>query len=178
MDGAVQAAILAALNLRERQFDKFREISTEKLTDYMKQRIPELPSDQLEQRLQFNRQHLINGFIHSSGVAHKAVHKKLQEPNEERVFFSTFIFYIDRTPQRKWAYSKQFVEEEEAMGIATFSEAPRLAKLLAKPEDFLICNMTLGRLLHSFEEKNAGRWRITDINFFDCEFALDAIHHC
>ncbi|KAL3117565.1 hypothetical protein niasHT_001466 [Heterodera trifolii] len=62
MDGAVQAALLAALNLRERRFDKFREIATEQLMVYMRQRIPEMPADLLDQRLQFKRHHVVNGF--------------------------------------------------------------------------------------------------------------------
>lgn len=61
-----KATLLAAINLRERKLDKFREISTDKLTEYMKVRLPELPQNLLDQKLNFKRSQIINGFIHAS----------------------------------------------------------------------------------------------------------------
>uniref|UniRef100_A0A914LDU7 Uncharacterized protein n=1 Tax=Meloidogyne incognita TaxID=6306 RepID=A0A914LDU7_MELIC len=65
-NGAIMATRLAALNLREHKWDKFQEISTKTLTNYLINRLPQIKEEDLYQNLNFTQNQIVCGFIYSS----------------------------------------------------------------------------------------------------------------
>uniref|UniRef100_A0A915NZJ6 Uncharacterized protein n=1 Tax=Meloidogyne floridensis TaxID=298350 RepID=A0A915NZJ6_9BILA len=177
-NGAIMATRLAALNLREHKWDKFQEISTKTLTNYLINRLPQIKEEDLYQNLNFTQNQIVCGFIYSSFFScDNVVRAFLSSKREDLTYNSMFVFFIDKTIEKIQNLEDLKVKEDEKENANLWRPTTRsISKLLKKPENLLICNISLARHLGGQTPNDFGRWKITELNFFDCKFAINEQH--
>ena len=88
-----------------------------------------------------------------------------------------FVFFIDKTIEKIQNLENLNVKEDEEENANLWRPTTRsISKLLKKPENLLICNISLARHLGGQTPNDFGRWKITELNFFDCKFAINEQH--
>ena len=200
--------MLAAINLRERKLDKFREISTEKMTSYMSARLPELPQALLDQKLNFTRSQIVNGFIHSSFFSMNSIVQfgwcnSIYSNNENIKRWPIWIRMHGSTTALAhssliWAHSPARKRRPMITICRTDSHPNSRHPMLlpfgncwrgpktcwfATSRKFTMGKLFFAKLFCSLsrqvggrDPEKYGRWRITDMNFFDCQFAFGKLH--
>ncbi|CAK5085467.1 unnamed protein product [Meloidogyne enterolobii] len=173
-----KATRLAALNLREHKWDKFKEISTKNLTNYLINRLPQIKEEDLFENLNFTQNQIVCGFIYSSFFSCDSIVRAfLSSKREDLTYNSMFVFFIDKTIEKQQNLEDLKFKEDEEENINLWRPTTRsISKLLKKPENLLICNISLARHLGGQTPANFGRWKITELNFFDCKYAINEQH--
>ncbi|KAF7639855.1 Phosphoinositide phospholipase C [Meloidogyne graminicola] len=166
LNGAVMegAARLAALNLREHRLDKFQEISTKNLANYLRDRLSQIDDEVLQQKLNFTQNQIVGGFIYSSffsmenfvRACKRLWSNVLTDKHDALTYNGMFVFYIDKS------IKQQKDEENNEENNLWRPQIRSISKLMKKPENLLICNISYFCMEteNSFKLTNHFRWLI------------------
>ncbi|CAD5218714.1 unnamed protein product [Bursaphelenchus okinawaensis] len=135
--GVKEGIVRIAKDLREKNETKMVDYLGKHLRYRLKLRLPEMDKSVLQQNLNFDVDNIRKVYLHSIFMTMEGV--KLTEDTRYTAFV-TSIAYID---------------PKGTGPLSSFQVAKRV-------NDFLVCNITFGRTV-----KPMGKWRISDVNFFD-----------
>ncbi|CAD5226108.1 unnamed protein product [Bursaphelenchus xylophilus] len=126
-----------ARDLREENTHELLKYTGVDLQTKLKMRLPEIPREELKQKLNFELENVRRVDIHSMVISLEG--KVLDESSR----FSAFVTAIG------------FIDPKGTGPISQFEVGRRI-------NDLLVCNITFSRMISPM-----GRWRISDVNYFD-----------